>query len=78
MPIKIEKDPHQEKPSFEDLPSTSQSSYQTYNPVTPTSSLDLETLWQKAVKRFGFSRQKPGNNEKLAKRIWEINQSRLD
>jgi len=61
MPIKIEKDPQQEKPSFEDLPPTSQSSYQTYNPVTPTSSLDFEKLWQKVIKTFGFSKEKPGS-----------------
>jgi len=45
--------------------------------VAPTSSLDLEILCQKAIKRFGFSKEKPGNNEKLAKQLWEINQSRL-
>ena len=78
MPIKIEKNPQQEKPSFENLPSTSLSSYQTYNSVTPTFNLDFEKLWQKAIKRFEFSKEKPGNNEKLAKSIWKINQSRLD
>jgi len=75
---KNRKGPSAGKPSFEGLPSTSQSSYQIYNPVTPTSSLDFKKLWQKPIKRFGFSKEKPGNNEKLAKRIWEINQSRLD
>jgi len=47
MPIKIAKDPQQERTYFEDRPSTSQSSYQTYNPVTFTSSLDFEILWKK-------------------------------
>ena len=46
--------------------------------MTPTSSLDLEILWQKAIKRIGFSKEKPENNEKLAKRIWDINQSRWE
>jgi len=78
MPIKIAKDPQQERTYFEDRPSTSQSSYQTYNPVTFTSSLDFEILWQKAITRFGFSKEKPENNEKLAKRIWDINQSRWE
>jgi len=78
MPISIEKDSQQKKLSFEDLPSTSQSSYQTYNPVTPTSNIDFEILWQKAIKRFGFSKEKPENNERLVNRIRDINQSRLD
>jgi len=65
MPVKIKKGPQQEKLSFEDLPSTSQSSYQTYDHVTPMSSLDFKILWQTAIKRFGFSKEKPENNEKL-------------
>ena len=43
--------------------------------MTPTSSLDVEILWLKAIKRFGFSKEKLEDNEKIAKRIWDINQS---
>ena len=78
MPIKIRKESQLKKPSFEDLPSTSQSSYQTYNPITSTPGFDFETLWQQAIKRFGFSKEKPENNGRLVKRIRDINQSRLD
>ena len=46
--------------------------------MTPTSNFDLEILWQKAVKRFGFSKERPETNEKLAKRLWNINQSRWE
>jgi len=65
MPIKIKKDPQQEKPSYEDLPSTSQSLYQTYNPVTPTYSLDFEILWQKAIKRLDSQKR----NQKIMRNL---------
>jgi len=78
MPIKMKKNPQQEESSFEDIPSTLQYHYQINNPVTATSDFDLEMLWQKAIKRFGFSRERPEYNEKLAKRLSGINQSRLE
>ena len=78
MPIKMKKNPQQEESSFEDIPSTLQYHYQINNPVTPTSNFGLEILWQKAIKRFGFSKERPENNEKFAKRIWDINQSRWE
>jgi len=64
--------------SFEDIPSTLPYHSQINNPVTPTSNFDLEILWQKAIERFGFSKERPENNEKLAKRRWDINQSRWE
>jgi len=69
MPIKMKKNPQQKELSFEDIPSTLPYHYQINNPVTPTSNFDLEILWQKAIKRFGFSRERPDYNEKLAKRL---------
>ena len=72
MPTKFGKGPLQRQLSFEDTPTTSGFSRYRNNPITSTPDFDLEKLWQKAIKRFGFS------NEKLAKRIWEINQSLLD
>jgi len=78
MPTKFEKDPLQKQLSFEDIPTTSWFSRYRNNPITSTPGFDLEKLWQKAIKRFGFSKEKPRNNEKLAKHVWEINQSRLD
>jgi len=78
MPIKMKKNPQQKELSFEDIPSTLPYHYQINNPVTPTSNFDLEILWQKAIKRFGFSRERPDYNEKLAKRLSDINQSRWE
>ena len=74
----MKKNPQQEELSFEDIPSTLPYHYQINNPVTHTSNFDVEILWQKAIKRFGFSKERPENYEKLAKRIWDINQSRLE
>jgi len=43
-------------------------------PVTPLSNFDLEMLWQEAIKRFGLSKERPENNKKRAKRIWDMDQ----
>jgi len=46
--------------------------------MTSMSDFELETLWQKAIKRFGFLKEEPENNMKLAKRLWNINHSRWE
>jgi len=47
-------------------------------PVTPMSDFELEILWQKNTKRFGFIKEEPEYNVKLAKRLWDINHSRWE
>jgi len=46
--------------------------------MTSMSDFELETLWQKAIKRSGFLKEEPENNMKLAKRLWNINHSRWE
>ena len=47
-------------------------------PITSTPFQGLDQLWHEAITRFGFSKEKPENNAKLAKRIRDIIQSRLE
>jgi len=39
------------------------------------SDFELEMLWQKAIKRFGFLKEEPEYNTKPAKHLWDINHS---
>jgi len=75
MPIKTENNPQQADWSFGDISSTLPYKTRINKPVTPMSNLELEILWQKATKRFGFLKEEPENNVKLAKRLWDIKHS---
>lgn len=65
--------------SFEDPGSPRKYDNSTSPTVTTSTPKDhLEQLWQKATKRFSFSKEKTIGNERLVKRIREIYQSRLE
>jgi len=70
--------PQQADWSFGDISSILPYKSQINKPVTPLSNFDLEMLCQEAIKRFGLSKERPENNEKRAKRIWGIDQFRLE
>ena len=78
MPIKMGNNPQQADWSFGDISSTLPHKTQISKPVTPMSNFDLEMLWQETIKRFGLSKERPENNERRAKCIWDIDQFRLD
>jgi len=82
MPTKITDTPKfnpQRKLSFEDPLSTMQHNFQNLPKIVSSTPSDhLEPLWQKATQRFGLSREDISGNNKLVKRIREINQSRLE
>jgi len=78
IPIPMGNNPQQADWSFGDISSTLPYKTQINKSMTPMSNCDLEMLWQKAIKRFGLSKERPENNEKPAKRIWDIDQFRLE
>ena len=78
MPIKMGNNPQQKEWPFGDISPTLPYETQINQPMTSMSAFELEILWQKATKRFGFLKEEPENNIKLAERLWDINHSRWE